>query len=144
LQFPFAALIITDKFDWQNVKLVMAGISNMNESGRVKFNKKFREIILMRLNELDEEDAKGAAGQATVELDQQSVGRLSRMDALQNQAMANANYARRQTQKTRLKAALKRMDEGEFGYCEDCGEDIAVKRLEFDPSASKCIQCAKG
>ncbi len=116
----------------------------MNESGQIKFGDKFREIILIRLNELDMEDAKGAAGQATVELDQQSVGRLSRMDALQNQAMANANHARRQAQKIRLKAALKRMEEGEYGYCEDCGEDIAVKRLEFDPAANKCIECAKG
>ena len=116
----------------------------MNESGQIKFGNKFRKIILMRLTELNEEDTKGTAGQAIVELDQQSVGRLSRMDALQNQAMAHANHARRQAQKTRLKAALKRMDEGEFGYCEDCGEDIAVKRLEFDPAANKCIECAKG
>ncbi len=122
----------------------MGEISDMNESGQIKFGDKFREIILIRLNELDMEDAKGAAGQATVELDQQSVGRLSRMDALQNQAMANANHARRQAHKTRLKAALKRMEEGEYGYCEDCGEDIAVKRLEFDPAANKCIECAKG
>ncbi len=107
-------------------------------------NDKFRDIIRLRLQELEEEDAKGAAGQATVELDQQSVGRLSRMDALQNQAMANANHNRRQVQKTRLKAALRRIEEDEYGYCEDCGEDIAVKRLEFDPAASKCIQCAKG
>ncbi|VAW01485.1 hypothetical protein MNBD_ALPHA07-1483 [hydrothermal vent metagenome] len=116
----------------------------MNESGREKFNEIYREIILMRLNELNEEDTKGAAGQAIVELDQQSVGRLSRMDALQNQAMANANHNRRQTQKIRLKAALMRMEEGEYGYCEDCDEDIAIKRLEFDPAANKCIQCAKG
>jgi len=112
----------------------------MNETERDKF----REIIRLRLDELDEDDANGAAGQATVELDQQAVGRLSRMDALQNQAMANASHARRQVQKTRLKAALKRMAGNEFGYCEDCGDDIAIKRLEFDPAASKCIQCAKG
>ena len=66
------------------------------------------------------------------------------MDALQNQAMANAGHVRRQVGKSRLKAALARMDEGEFGYCEDCGDQIAIKRLEFDPAAIKCIECAKG
>ncbi len=118
----------------------MAKITEMNES---EFEK-YREIIRIRLNELNEEDATGAAGQATVELDQQAVGRLSRMDALQNQAMAKANHARRQTQKSRLKAALRRMADGEYGYCEDCGEEIALKRLEFDPAATRCIQCASG
>lgn len=55
----------------------------------------FRDLIRARLAELAQEDALGQAGKATVELDQQSVGRLSRMDALQNQAMAKATDARR-------------------------------------------------
>lgn len=105
---------------------------------------KFRQLIQMRLSDLTREDVLGEAGQATVELDQQAVGRLSRMDALQNQAMAKASHARRQTERTRLTAALARMGEGEYGYCEDCGEDIATGRLKLDPAATKCIQCAAG
>ncbi len=104
----------------------------------------FRDLILARLAELANEDQMGEAGQATVQLDQQAVGRLSRMDAIQNQAMAKAQAARRQTETTRLRAALVRIDEGEFGYCEDCGDDIAPKRLELDPAAAKCIACARG
>ena len=104
----------------------------------------FRSVIQTRLTALDEEDRLGAAGQATVELDQQAVGRLSRMDALQNQAMANAGAVRRQSERSRLMAARARMDEGEYGYCEDCGDDIAPGRLELDPAAAKCIQCARG
>lgn len=105
---------------------------------------KFRRLIEARLADLVGEDDLGQAGQATVQLDQQAVGRLSRQDALQNQAMAKATHARRQTEQTRLKAALARMDEGEYGYCEDCGEQIATGRLELDPAAARCIQCARG
>jgi len=104
----------------------------------------FRHRIETLLAELQGDDTRGQSGQATVELDQQAIGRLSRMDALQNQAMAKAGHARRQAQRTRLKAALARMDEGEFGYCEDCGDEIAGGRLELDPAATRCISCAKG
>ncbi len=112
----------------------------MNESKQHAF----RELILSRLSELEQEDALGEAGQATVQLDQQAVGRLSRMDAIQNQAMAKAQAARRIGEASRLRAALVRIDEGEFGFCEDCGDDIAPKRLELDPAAAKCIGCARG
>ena len=104
----------------------------------------FRELIRSRLAEIAQEDELGASGQATVELDQQAVGRLSRMDALQNQAMAKAQAGRRLTEKTRLHAALRRMEEDEYGYCEDCGDDIAPARLTLDPAAAKCIGCANG
>lgn len=104
----------------------------------------FRGLIEARLAELDAEDGLGQSGQDTVELDQQAVGRLSRMDALQNQAMAKATGARRQAERARLKAALIRMDEGEFGYCDGCGEEIPVGRLKLDPAAMNCVDCARG
>ncbi|MEM6578365.1 MAG: TraR/DksA family transcriptional regulator [Pseudomonadota bacterium] len=102
----------------------------------------FRALITARLQALETEDRLGAAGQATVTLDQQAVGRLSRMDALQNQAMAQATGARRAAERMRLSAALKRMDEGEFGYCDDCGDTIATGRLRLDPAALRCVECA--
>lgn len=103
-----------------------------------------RALIVVRLDALDGEDALGAAGQATVELDQQAVGRLSRMDALQNQAMARATGVRRQTERRRLRAALARIEAGAFGDCEECGEAIAPGRLRLDPAATRCIDCASG
>jgi DnaK suppressor protein len=81
---------------------------------------------------------------APVTLDQQSVGRLSRMDAMQGQAMAQATERRRQDEIRRIDAALVRLDEGEYGYCITCGDDIDPKRLAFDPSVAVCIDCAKG
>ena len=112
----------------------------MNETQR----KDYREVIEARLAQIAEEDRLGVEGQSVVTLDQQAVGRLSRMDALQSQAMAKAGQARREAEKTKLQAALRRMEEGEFGYCEDCGEEIAPKRLQLDPGVRLCISCASG
>jgi len=77
-----------------------------------------------------------------VSLDQQSVGRLSRIDALQGQAMANAMEARRAGRGRAIRAALERIEEGEFGFCEDCGEFIGWKRLDLDPTTPRCVGCA--
>ncbi len=104
----------------------------------------YREMIRARLDELAAEDALGRGAQATVALDQQAIGRLSRMDALQAQAMARATGARRQTERARLEAALARLETGEFGYCEDCGEAIAPGRLRLDPALARCVDCAAG
>ena len=104
----------------------------------------FRDLIVARLAELAAEDALGQDGQSVVELDQQAVGRLSRMDALQNQAMAKAQQVRRDGEAGRLHAALLRIEAGEYGACEDCGEDIPLGRLRLDLAALRCVSCASG
>lgn len=78
-----------------------------------------------------------------VELDQSRVGRLSRMDALQDQAMALETERRREIDLRRIGAALARVASGEYGYCLTCGEKIEPKRLDFDPATPVCIDCAK-
>jgi len=97
-----------------------------------------------RLLALDTEDAAGSDAQATVELDQQAVGRLSRMDALQNQAMAQAQARMWQAERQRIRAALLRLESGEYGYCTDCGDAIAPARLAADPIILRCFDCARG
>lgn len=87
-----------------------------------------------------QEDHRNAAN--TVELDQARVGRLSRMDALQQQAMARAANQRSEAELQRIEAALVRIRTGEYGFCLKCGEDIPQKRLEVDPAALTCITCA--
>jgi DnaK suppressor protein len=79
-----------------------------------------------------------------VELDQTSVGRLSRMDALQGQAMAQAARQRRAVERRRIDAALRRIAEGEFGYCVRCGEPIADGRLQTDLAIPTCMTCSAG
>lgn len=78
-----------------------------------------------------------------VMLDQQSVGRLSRMDSLQVQAMDKAQETARAKKLLRIDAALARIDSDDFGYCASCDEPIGEKRLETDPSAPLCIHCAR-
>ena len=82
-----------------------------------------------------------AAG--TVELDQSKVGRVSRMDAIQQQAMSAAVGQRARLELTAIEAALRRIENGEYGSCVTCGEDIAEKRLRANPSVITCIRCAE-
>jgi DnaK suppressor protein len=93
--------------------------------------------------ELADPRVASAADVAPVELDQQCVGRVSRMDAIQVQAMALATERRRKAELARVKAALDRLDTDEFGYCDVCGEEIAPARLEHNPAVITCITCAE-
>ena len=77
-----------------------------------------------------------------VVLDQQSVGRVSRMDAIQVQAMAQSVEARRRARLPLIEAALRRLDAGDYGYCTDCGEQIPARRLAIDPTIARCVDCA--
>lgn len=101
-----------------------------------------RDALEARLAQLDEEDRISAEGREPVTLQQDSIGRLSRMDAMQVQAMALAAERRRASERQRIDAALGRIENGEWGYCLQCGEEIAQKRLQHDPSAPRCIGCA--
>lgn len=101
----------------------------------------FEPLLRAELAQLRAASAGTSESRKPVELDQQSVGRLSRMDALQNQAMANASEARRGQRIGAIEAALTRIEQGEFGFCEECGEEIPFKRLELDPVFSFCVEC---
>ncbi|MBL6933093.1 MAG: TraR/DksA family transcriptional regulator [Rhodospirillales bacterium] len=102
-----------------------------------------KKKLLAHRKELLEDTANTEEARQPVELDQTSVGRLSRMDALQNQAMALETDRRRHVELQHIKAALKRIEEGNFGECLSCGDDIAARRLEIEPTAAICISCAK-
>ena len=101
-----------------------------------------RTALSERLAELDRLDALGEDGRAPVTLQQDSVSRLRRMDAMQQQAMAQAEAQWRQAERARIRAALARLDEGEWGYCVACGEEIAAGHLAGDPSLARCVRCA--
>ena len=103
-------------------------------------NRVFRDRIEARITEL--EQGADVSESLNVELDQTRVGRLSRMDAMQLQQMELELKRRQQRELIALKHALKRIEEDEFGYCQDCGEDIHPDRLEIDPAAILCIRCA--
>lgn len=102
----------------------------------------FRELLLARRAEIQSVMEAASESARPVELDQTRVGRLSRMDALQGQAMAKETERRRTVELQRIATALERIEEEEFGYCVSCGEEIPLRRLELDPAVTTCVDCA--
>ncbi len=105
---------------------------------------RLKKLLLRRQQELQDLDESSKETTRAVELDQTSVGRLSRMDAMQGQAMSLALKRRRQAELQKIVSALGRIKRGEYGRCLNCASDIAVARLELDPAAPLCIDCASG
>ncbi len=111
----------------------------MDELQRAQLKRKLesdREEILACLSS-------GADAAKPVQLDQASVGRLSRMDAMQGQAMAIESQRRQQLQLRRIEACLGRIDDPSFGFCADCDEPIDLRRLMLNPVLTRCTQCAQ-
>jgi DnaK suppressor protein len=102
----------------------------------------FRELLIQVQYQLQQVVESADVAARRVELDQSRIGRLSRMDALQAQAMSQESNRRRDEELRRIASALQRMEAGEYGYCQGCGELIARGCLEADPTASLCIRCA--
>jgi DnaK suppressor protein len=102
-----------------------------------------REKLLRLREEMEQTSRTSDELSDVVELDQARVGRLSRMDAMQAQAMSQAAGRRRQAMLVKIAAALLRMDKEEYGLCKTCEEAINPKRLEYDPTAVMCVSCAE-
>lgn len=92
--------------------------------------------------EIEAYSALSADSRQPVELDQVAVGRLSRMDAMQQQAMAEAAERARKRDMIRIEMAERRIAAGDYGYCEECGNEIPDGRLAIDPMATHCVKCA--
>ena len=105
---------------------------------------RWRPRLEAELEELLTSSRTSSEDRAPVNLDQQSVGRLARMDAMQVQAMAQASERRRQARIAVLRKALQRLADGEYGWCEACGEPIPEGRLDVDATARHCVACAGG
>jgi DnaK suppressor protein len=101
-----------------------------------------KNILLELQQDLLALEKTGDDAASIVELDQTRVGRLSRMDALQDQAMSQERVRRRQVRLQQISAALGRIGHEDYGYCVECGDEIAYKRLQFDPTATLCFNCA--
>lgn len=104
---------------------------------------RIKSVLLTRKQVLVKVDETGDEAGKVVELDQARVGRLSRMDALQAQAMSLETGRRRKQFVVRIDAAIERIEKGEYGDCFECAEPINPKRLAADPTATLCINCAE-
>lgn len=98
-----------------------------------------RKLLTAKRDELTDLLAQTLADGAPVELDQTQQGRLSRMVAMQQQAMAEETRRRRQREVQSIEAALRRVDEGEYGFCITCGDAIEPERLSLNPATPFCI-----
>jgi DnaK suppressor protein len=102
-----------------------------------------RERVLARRAELLRQADASEDARRPVALDQTTIGRLSRVDAMRQQAMALEAERRRAAELARIASALRRIEEDEYGYCVSCGEEIAPQRLDLDPTVPTCIKCAR-
>lgn len=103
----------------------------------------FRKQLIALKDELVATLAATANDSKPVVLDQTTVGHVSRGDAMQMQQMALESSCRRERGLIGVDQALMRLDKQIYGICVDCDEDINVRRLEADPVAIRCIQCAE-
>ncbi len=76
-----------------------------------------------------------------VQLDQQTVGRLSRMDALMNEGLAQGSMSRAREEVGLIEQALERAENGTYGFCQTCHEPIDVGRLMAIPETLHCTGC---
>jgi DnaK suppressor protein len=101
-----------------------------------------REHIESRIEEIRTSLLRETGGSSAVTPDN-AIGRLTRLDAMQAGKMTEELRRQRQAELTRLEAALRRVDEEEFGVCAQCEEPIAMTRLLARPDARMCVGCAE-
>jgi len=97
-------------------------------------------ILRALQRELADQLAAGADGVRIVELDQ-PIGRLTRMDAIQQQKMAQANRRNIERRARQVAAALDTVAEGEYGLCRRCEEPVGYGRLKVRPESPFCLGC---
>jgi DnaK suppressor protein len=85
----------------------------------------------------------GSAHSATPVPPDSAIGRLTRVDAMQSQQMALALRERQRIQLQRIEQALRFLEEGRYGTCVRCGEEISAQRLDASPESVLCVGCAK-
>ncbi|MBT8461657.1 MAG: hypothetical protein KJO44_03970 [Gemmatimonadetes bacterium] len=101
-----------------------------------------REELEAQLERLMRSIEASEAALEPVELDQSRVGRLSRMDELQNQSLTRNLHEREEIRLTLVRNALARMEEGTYGLCAACESEIPYERLLVFPEAVECGGCA--
>lgn len=100
-----------------------------------------REELLRALAKIERSMKTTDRAARPVKLDQTSVGRLSRIDALQNQGLTRGLQQREHAKHAQITEALRRIDSGSYGICEGCGQPIQFERLLIFPEALACGGC---
>ncbi len=103
--------------------------------------KKISAIIKTQIQTLNEEIAELKELTKPIPLDA-AIGRVSRMDAINNKAINDAALRDKEKLLKRLERTQDRIDEKDFGLCLKCGNEIPFGRLEYMPHATRCVSCA--
>lgn len=103
-----------------------------------------RDELLRTLTRLERSMKISGEAARPVELEQDTVGRLSRIDAIQNQGLAQSLQDRERAQLASILDALRRIEEGCYGACSACGAPIPFERLTVFPETRTCAACARG
>ena len=112
-------------------------MTELTESQVAELSSDIEALLL----ELEEAIERGRGATATVDLDQ-SIGRVTRIDALQRQKIAAEQVRRHEIRRAQARAAMTRMESDEYGYCVSCDEPIGYRRLKARPESPRCIDCA--
>ncbi|WP_456462324.1 TraR/DksA family transcriptional regulator [Reichenbachiella sp.] len=71
-----------------------------------------------------------------------AIGRVSRMDAINNKSINEASLRKAEEKLDKLKVALSKIDDNDFGICVRCKQPIPVGRIMLVPQSNKCVNCA--
>lgn len=111
----------------------------MNELNEQQRSELYR-LLLKLSEELRQLLADTDEGAQPVSLDE-PIGRLSRVAAMQQQSMLQANRSTARIRLARMESALRRHASGEYGSCAGCEEEIGYARLKANPEAPFCMVC---
>ena len=103
-----------------------------------------RDELLRALNKLERSLKISGESARPRDLEQDTVGRLSRIDALQNAGLTANLQERERSQLRQVVEALRRIEDGTYGLCNGCGVTIPMERLMVFPETLACGKCARG
>lgn len=72
-----------------------------------------------------------------------SIGRISRMDAINNKSITESALRQAEVKLTKLNQALDNLDKPDFGKCVQCKQPIPLGRILLMPESNKCVNCAR-
>lgn len=112
-------------------------MEDLTDQQRSQLEAKLRELK----DDIESQLQRNESSSAPVELDQTLVGRVSRVDALQQQGIALNSRRNLMLRQKKILAALQALDSGDYGYCQECDEPVGYARLTVKPEASFCLKC---
>jgi DnaK suppressor protein len=108
---------------------------------KVEYKQKIKETVENKISEIESELQMLEEANKPISPDS-AYGRISRIDAINNQSITETTLKDKKTTLHRLKYSLSKIDNEEYGKCYKCGKDINIKRIMSIPYASYCIDCA--